>query len=311
MRSLFFLPIFAAIIGVVASPLLAAAPPAKAPQVGIDTAFGDRFHQAWVALKQRHYQEAITKTNAALAMKPDPVNKALLLAIRGESFYWLEDNAHAYADLEEAHRLDPRLSYGRDKLGWLNYRRGNYRAAVADFTAALPRAKDPGYIYFQRAAAYKRLGQQKLAAQDFVTVTHAPAIQAEGYSERAAAFHELGDERDALRDLTTASRMDSSAPEVLNGIAWIEATSPSEALRNGKSAIRHATRACARSQWKIATFIDTLAAAYAATGDFAQAAAYEKQAIALESDPAERKTCAAHLALFAESQPVRDLPATK
>src|SRR6267143_2011276 len=38
------------------------------PRVGIDTNFGDRFHEALEAIGHDRYQEAIAKANAALAM---------------------------------------------------------------------------------------------------------------------------------------------------------------------------------------------------------------------------------------------------
>ncbi|HEV3409184.1 MAG TPA: hypothetical protein VG095_02740, partial [Chthoniobacterales bacterium] len=51
---------------------------AKRPRVGIDTTFGDRFREAAIAFYADRWPEVIAKTNAALAMQPDPRNAAIL-----------------------------------------------------------------------------------------------------------------------------------------------------------------------------------------------------------------------------------------
>jgi tetratricopeptide (TPR) repeat protein len=67
-------------------------------------------------------------------------------------------------------------------------------------------------------------------------------------------------------------------PEAQHGRAWILATCPYAALRNGKLAVAAATRACELSNWNEAQFISTLAAAYAEVGDFASAVRWEEKA---------------------------------
>lgn len=55
----------------------------------------------------------------------------------------------------------------------------------------------------------------------------------------------------------------------LNDLAWIRATSPIDTLRNGSEAVALARRACALDSNPV--LLDTLAAAYAQSGDFHQA----------------------------------------
>jgi tetratricopeptide (TPR) repeat protein len=59
--------------------------------------------------------------------------------------------------------------------------------------------------------------------------------------------------------------------EALENLAWILATHPSEALRNGAEAVRLAERACKLSQYREPVSLVTLAAAYAEAGRFGDA----------------------------------------
>jgi hypothetical protein len=49
--------------------------------------------------------------------------------------------------------------------------------------------------------------------------------------------------------------------------AWLQATCPNPAFRNGQQAVKDAKAACSIFEWKDENMIDTLAAAYAETGD--------------------------------------------
>jgi tetratricopeptide (TPR) repeat protein len=66
---------------------------------------------------------------------------------------------------------------------------------------------------------------------------------------------------------------------ILNNLAWIEATCDDEKIRNPKEAVELAEKACKLTQYRSARALDTLAAAYAGSGDFEKAVATAKQAV--------------------------------
>jgi Sel1 repeat-containing protein len=98
-----------------------------------------------------------------------------------------------------------------------------------------------------------------------------------------------------------------NTPRALNALAWFLATCPDDSIRNGREAIRHATKACELSYWQEWKYIDTLAAASAETNDFKRAIEYQQQAMALKGiDDATRKKMEEHLALYRKREPFRE-----
>ena len=84
-------------------------------------------------------------------------------------------------------------------------------------------------------------------------------------------------------------------PKPLNEIAWILATHPDEAVRDPLRAVAVGRRAVELAEGSEASMLDTLAAAYAAAGDFeearktARAAIAAMHALALSSSATEKR----------------------
>jgi serine/threonine protein kinase/tetratricopeptide (TPR) repeat protein len=74
---------------------------------------------------------------------------------------------------------------------------------------------------------------------------------------------------------------DSSMAIILNHLAWLQATYPSDTIRDSAKAIENARKACDLTGWNKANFIDTLAAAYAEAGNYAAAVTEQERAIEL------------------------------
>lgn len=65
----------------------------------------------------------------------------------------------------------------------------------------------------------------------------------------------------------------------MNGVAWILATDPAPAVRNGTAAVELALQVCEKDGWKNAAYINTLAAAYAEVDKWDEAIATQQRAI--------------------------------
>jgi spermidine synthase len=83
----------------------------------------------------------------------------------------------------------------------------------------------------------------------------------------------------ALRMFETVTQLAPNLPKPLGDIAWILATHPDEAIRDPLRAVAVGRRAVELAEGKEASMLDTLAAAYAAAGDFEEARKAAKAAI--------------------------------
>jgi tetratricopeptide (TPR) repeat protein len=125
---------------------------------------------------------------------------------------------------------------------------------------------------------------------------HIAALADDAYA--AGHYHQ------AVVDYSEASRLAPHNPAVLNNLAWLLATCPDASVRDGKRALDVATRACEMTHWNDAPAIDTLAAAYAETGDYANAVKWETKYLAsLSLTPSDATDGQARLVLYQAHQP--------
>jgi Tfp pilus assembly protein PilF len=85
----------------------------------------------------------------------------------------------------------------------------------------------------------------------------------------------------AIRFYRAALKAQPDQDGLLNNLAWLLASCPDAAFRNGPEAVRLATRACELTGYAKPLLIGTLAAAQAETGDFQAAIATAERAAAL------------------------------
>ena len=221
------------------------------------------------------YREAVMLLTRAVEEEHDAMKLALARRFRGLSYKHLGRRDEALHDFLEVIRLQPQLDLGYYNAGVIYNLQGRYKDAIDMMTRSIQLQKD------NRGLARRR-------------------------SERGNAYFHLGDFKRAHADFVAAVRLDPRDPDVVNNVAWFRATCPEAHFRNGKEAVELATRACTLENWKDADGIDTLAAAYAEIGNFAEAERYQQKAMALLSeDEALRPKFRARLEQYRAKQPVR------
>ena len=114
-------------------------------------------------------------------------------------------------------------------------------------------------------------------------------------------------------DLDRAIELESTYVDAYNNKAWMLATAPDAAAREGAEAVKAATKAFELTGEKSPVIMDTLAAACAEAGDFDRAVQLEEKALA---DPdlvklvgeAEVKAARDRLALYRDKKPFHEKP---
>jgi Zn-dependent protease len=141
----------------------------------------------------------------------------------------------------------------------------------------------------QGASAVK-LGKYDEAIELFTKVIDdggEASVLAPAFTNRGLVESRLGRWQQAIADYDQALQLQPKLAAAHNNLAWLLATCPVDALRNGQVALEHATWACKATGWTVPNFLETLAAAYAEVGDFGRALQWQQRALA---DPGYRQT---------------------
>ncbi len=127
----------------------------------------------------------------------------------------------------------------------------------------------------------------------------------------ASLLYETGNLREAVAVYRRVLIREPDLLEALNNAAWLLATCPDAAVRNGADAVRFAGRACQLTQYKKAGPVGTLAAAYAEDGRFADAVATGEKAVTLAAAAGDTQFAAINqqlLTLYRAGKPFHGAP---
>jgi Flp pilus assembly protein TadD len=127
-------------------------------------------------------------------------------------------------------------------------------------------------------------------------------------AELALALTQLGRYPQAAAQTRAALALAPQSVGLLNNLAWILATAPQDATRNGAEAVRLAQQAVQLSDHQDPNTLDTLAVAYAEAGQFDQAIATAEAALRLIPDPQHpaAEQIRQRIALFRSGRPYRE-----
>ena len=186
---------------------------------------------------------------------------------------------------------------------------GNLEQAKSRIDAALRSDPKLWPALYTRAKVFLLQDKCELAIRDCNEALRQSRTFIEAALLRASANACLGRYSEALKEIdhciTIRPRSDAYA-RALKNRAWLQATCPDPAFRNGEQAIKDAMNACKLLHWQDENAIDILAAAYAEVGDFDSAVQYAQQALAISGiSPRDHKRTQRHLALFKQHKPVR------
>ena len=210
----------------------------------------------------------------------------------------------AITDFTDAIRFDPRVAWVYRNRGFAWSQKTEYDKAIADYNEAI--RIDPRFQFTFTLREHVRGLKYDLAIVQLSLAIQLNPQDAAAYAGRGAAFTLKHEFKNAIADYNEAIRIQPKSPGAYNGRAWIWATCPDEKYRDGTKAIESATRACAITDWMVAKYLETLAAACAELGDFGSAVKWQTKANERPDDPQGKSRGEARLKLYREMKPYRD-----
>lgn len=232
----------------------------------------------------KKYDKAIADFTTSLARKK---NNAGVLNNRGQARYEKGDLSAAIVDFTAAVRADSKHYVALNNRALCHMDNEDFKAALKDLNSAIRLQKEYPEALNNRGIIHSRNGDYTAAIADFTAAIKIDERYTDAYGNRAFAHRRQEQYKAALTDLRTAIEKAPLQFEPVNDLAWMLATTNEPSVRNGKEAVELATKACQMTQYKNWNTMDTLAAAYAAAGDFKSAGQWI--ATAIEKAPENEK----------------------
>ncbi len=222
------------------------------------------------AMGQKEYRQAVSFLTKAVEFDR---RSATAYANLGQAYIELNRDDEAEQTLLHALELDPYLIQAHIALATIETKRGNFKKAVE----IAKRAVDLDRLSVE---AYIEYGKSLLANKQ--------------YSDAVDAFE-------------TVLKLRPNNVTTVNNLAWLLATGPEE-VRNGSRAVELALQANQSARDENPDLLDTLAAAYAESGDFDRAAELADRARKLyeaRGDDAMSRMAQHRLELYRRKVPYR------
>jgi protein O-mannosyl-transferase len=231
-----------------------------------------------VLLQQGRPREAETAFRAVLDLDP---NHAQAHNNLGCALAQQTRRSEAQGEFERALALDSQQVSAHCNLAKLWASEGKLESAMDQYRVAV---KLDGDSFDARCGLGDLLLQAGRPREALEQLGRAVALRpdwAEGRYRYGLAFVAVGERKLGVAQYQEALRLQPDWVEVMNNLAWVLATAPEPAVRDGGEAVRLAERACeltGRTNW---TQWDTLAAAYAQAARYPEAVRAAEEAVAL------------------------------
>jgi arylsulfatase A-like enzyme/cytochrome c-type biogenesis protein CcmH/NrfG len=228
--------------------------------------------------RQGRLDDAIARYSEALRLEPDLAEAHFRMANA------LADQGKldaALARYTEAVRLEPDYAEAHYNMATVLAQRGDPAAAIEHYGEALRVKRDfpaahhnVANLLAQRGSAAEAIEHYRAAVRlepDFASAHYALARTLEAQGRFAEAIGHYGE----------ALRISPGEPELVNALAWLLATCARVELRDARRALELAEKAVALTGRREARMLRTLAAAYAESRRFGEAAETARTALGL------------------------------
>jgi tetratricopeptide (TPR) repeat protein len=209
---------------------------------------------------------------------------------------------------QQAIRLDPRAAAPHHGLGEVYQQQRDLDSALREWRRAIELEPFLSEPYRSLGTAMLTQRQPEQAIEYLRKSIELDKTSVRARVDLAQALIATNQVPAAATELQTAVGL---RPSVLsaNNLAWILATAPDERLRNAEEALRLADVACRANNFESPDLLDTLAAANANAGRYADAVKWADKALALATAAKQTRlseSLAARRKVYLAKQPYRD-----
>lgn len=235
------------------------------------------------------------------------------LELESQNALALANRANIYLELEELDKaqrdINDSLAIQTTAMGLLlkvevAARQGRIKDAIVDMEKLVGAAPSNVEWIWQLALYYQMDNRPRKAITLLDAIVKNKPDNFRALRSRGDAKLSIGEHEAAIADFEAALKImtgdrfedeNSDVSGLLNNLAWVLATSPNDAVRDGDRAIELATKSCEETDYKAAHILSTLAAAYAEKGDFESARKWAVKAVAKSEEDADNPEQLGHL----------------
>ncbi|HEX7653055.1 MAG TPA: tetratricopeptide repeat protein, partial [Verrucomicrobiae bacterium] len=254
-------------------------------------------------LQTRQIRPAIAQLEQALEITPGDV---VIRNNLGNARYQAGDWTAAAAQFERVLQLRPGMVEAAYNLGCVRLQMNDAPGALTAFKVGLRQPATQADRPYQIGILFLQKGAASEAAQLFTQALQRQPDRAEAAYNLGQARWQLGDIPAAIQALEKAIAAKPDYAAALNDLAWILATTDQKNLRDGPRALALAQRARLAGDPADIDVWDTLAAAFAESGQFAEARQNLGRALALAQTAGQAEQITRlnqELKLYAANQP--------
>ena len=266
--------------------------------------------------------EAVAQFQKALEIMPNHpqirLNLGMALARQGdaEALNKLGAALFAKGDMEaaieqyrKALEIKPDYAEAIHNLGSALATKGDFQGAIAQYRKALEIKPDYAEARNNLGNALLMKGDLEEAIAQFQQSLKIKPRSADTYGQLGRAFLQKGETKNAIESWQQSLEIKPDQADVQKNLAWALATTSDASLRNGTKAVALAEKANQLSGGGNPMFLRTLAAAYAETGSYGQAADTARRALEMAGQQKNDALAAAlqqEIKLYEANTPVRD-----
>jgi len=261
---------------------------------------------AMLYISQEEYEKAIQHFSEAARLDPSDVlsryHLGLLEASRNEV-------DRAVTHFEEVLRLDPEVTDAHINLGTLLAESGRPEEASLQFDAALKQRPGDANANYNMGVLFEKQGDVEAAEMYYERAVKADPNHVKAQYRLGLCYEGLKKLPQAITQYRIVLEQAPDWADVENELAWVLATRDESTEDEHREAVALAESACRRTDNENATFLDTLAAAYAAVGRYEDALNTAQKALQLAragDDPTLPLDIEKRIRLFENSQPYRE-----